>query len=157
MGTIKTANPPAGSKSRRFQEVFRAGFDQVLFQLVNHAVAVRRVDTRAEDCAGSFPFDFSEEILSGTAQVDLIDHDDGRHLPFPGFLQNPFFIVGPQIGLDEQDDVIGPVEDLFGFFQPGLRQNGSIIETGRIEKDHRPQGEKLHGLFDHVRGRPGDG
>ena len=88
--------------------------------------------------------------------VDLVHHHDGGHAVFAQSLDDVFLELPPLAGLGYHHTQVGALEHLPGAIGAQLAEGSHVIDSGRVDEEHRTQGQQLHGFLHGVGGGAGE-
>jgi len=111
----------------------------------------RRPDHR--DLASGEPFDHRRVRRRLIAFVEDNNHVD---LPASQLLDDSFLEITPHRRLGNNHTQIRPVKHLPRLVHAQLAQGSHVINAGRINEEHRPQRQQLHGFLDRIGRGPGE-
>ena len=141
-----------GRDRRRIEELVRRGFDECLAQ-VEDAAALGGHGFHAKDFR---PAELFKQRGLRLGEIRLVEDDDGRDLSFAQLAEDAFFELAPAARGGDNQAQVGAVEDLPGLLHPQFAQRPFVVDAGRIDEQHRPDGQDFHRLFHRVGGRAGD-
>ena len=84
--------------------------------------------------------------------VDLVEHGHGRDLALRQLGQDLLLELAPLPRLGDDHAQVGAVEHLHGAPGPQLAERAHVVEAGRVDEQHRAEGQQLHGLLHRVGG-----
>jgi len=73
-------------------------------------------------------------------EIDLVDHNNHGNPSLIHFRQNFLFVSSPDVRFRHQKSDVGPVKNLFRFFETECREFRGVVQSGRVKKQDRTQG-----------------
>ena len=140
-----------GHDGRGVDEFLGHGADERLAQF-QHALALRsyRLDKR-----GFCRIELLDKFSRRPGDVGLVEDHDHGYFTLPKFVENSLFERTEFAGRHDQNTHVGAVEDLPGLLDTLLPQGTHVVDAGRVDKQHRADGQQFHGLFNRIGGCAG--
>ena len=88
--------------------------------------------------------------------IDLVDNNNDRGIAILELGQKLLFKTPPPTRLGYNDSKVCSLKHLKSLLDPQSAEGPLVVDAGSIDKQHRPEGEKLHRLLDWIRGGTGE-